>query len=108
LTGVQNTLNILLIDINAKRPATANATFMLFRSLAAAGVVAATLPLIRRIGVGWAATMIAGAWVIASLALWTLWMYGKQWRDQDTFLAKVGPAQAQSLTTATENERQHS
>lgn len=101
LTGVQNMLNMLLIDINGKRPATATATNMLFRSLAAAGVVAATLPLIQRTGVGWTATIIAGVWVIASCALWTLWMYGKKWRDQ------VGKPQAQSPTTAKENNPQY-
>lgn len=81
LTGTQNTLNMLLIDLNAERPAVAIASIALFRSLSGAGVVAATLPVIRCIGVGWAATVIAGFWLTASLALWLVYMYGHQWRE---------------------------
>lgn len=81
LTGAQSTLNMLLIDKHAERPATANAAQQLFKSFAGAGVAAVILPIMARIGAGWTATLIAGFWMAASLLLWIIYAHGQKWRQ---------------------------
>ncbi|KAI5465076.1 putative MFS multidrug transporter [Mariannaea sp. PMI_226] len=81
LTGLQNTLNMLLIDLHAEKPATATAALIFFRALASAGAVAGALPLIEHVGMGWTSTAIAGVWLMASLGLWIVYIYGRQWRN---------------------------
>ncbi|PLN81419.1 major facilitator superfamily domain-containing protein [Aspergillus taichungensis] len=62
MTGTSSTLNLLNIDINAQRPATATAAMNFLRFTCGAGVAAAALPLEGAIGIGWMATLVAGVW----------------------------------------------
>jgi hypothetical protein len=80
VTGSQNTLIALIIDLHSHRPATASASLGLFRSLAGAGVAAAVIPLIEAIGIGWTGTWIAASWLLASLPLWLVYFHGHGWR----------------------------
>lgn len=58
-TGAVNCLSTLVVSCNIKSPATAQAANQLYRCLFGAGAVAAAVPLIDRIGVGWTGTCIA-------------------------------------------------
>ncbi|KAF8855899.1 MFS general substrate transporter [Acephala macrosclerotiorum] len=58
VTGAFSGLNTLVVDINVQTPATAMAASNLFRCLFGAGAVAAAVPLIERIGMGWTGTFV--------------------------------------------------
>lgn len=80
--GVSNTLKMLMVDLHTSRPATATAAMNIFKNLIGAGAVAAALPVIDAVGIGWAGTIIAVLWVIVTPALWTLYLRGHIWRRQ--------------------------
>ncbi|KUJ19089.1 MFS transporter [Mollisia scopiformis] len=82
VTGSFSAINTLVVDINVKTPATATAASNLFRCLFGAGAVAAAVPLIERIGMGWMGTFIAALWLVLSPMLWCVWFYGRGWRDE--------------------------
>ncbi|KAL2866070.1 MFS general substrate transporter [Aspergillus lucknowensis] len=79
-TAAFSSLNTLVVDINPETPATAVAANNLFRCLLGAGAVAVAKPLIDRIGIGWAATFVAGLLVVFSPCLWAVYLRGYRWR----------------------------
>ncbi|OGM40571.1 hypothetical protein ABOM_011056 [Aspergillus bombycis] len=83
-TGVNNSITTLAIDLNAYRPAAAMAAMNTVKHLTAAGAVAAVVPLIDAIGIGWVGTFLAGLWFLASPALWILYWKGQRWRQMET------------------------
>jgi hypothetical protein len=82
--GVNNTIIILAVDLNASRPASTRAAMNLVNHLTSAGAVAAVAPLIDVIGVGWVGVFLAGLMVIASPALWALYFWGQTWREKQS------------------------
>jgi hypothetical protein len=81
-TGAFSSLNTLIIDINVESPATAAAASNLIRCPFGAGAVAAAVPLISRIGMGWACTFVAGIWLAISPMLWVVFRRGHAWREE--------------------------
>lgn len=81
-TGVNNTLSVLVSDLNVTRPASARAVMSMVNWLASAGVSAAIIPLIDAMGMGWLGVLLAGMMVLVSPALWALFFWGKKWRDR--------------------------
>ncbi|KAF7590777.1 hypothetical protein BBP40_002393 [Aspergillus hancockii] len=81
VTGTRNTLFTLIVDLHASRPATATAGVAFFRALSCAGVVAAIVPLLKAIGIGWTVVLIAAVWAVSSSALWVVYLYGHEWRQ---------------------------
>lgn len=82
VTGAFSSLNTLVIDCHIESPATAVAANNLFRCVFGAGAVAAAVPLIDRIGMGWMCTFVAGIWLVFSPMLWAVYKWGYAWRDQ--------------------------
>jgi MFS family permease len=82
VTGAFNSLNTLVVDCNIESPATAVAANNLFRCLFGAGAVAAAVPLIERIGMGWTCTFVAGIWLVFSPLLWAVYKWGYGWREK--------------------------
>lgn len=82
VVGVNSTLAALLIDLHAYRPATAIAGMNMYKFLVGAGAVAAVLPLIKAIGIGFVGTIIAGVWLLASPGLWMIYFHGHAWRKK--------------------------
>ena len=82
VTGAFSSLNTLVVDINIESPATAVAANNLFRCLFGAGSVAAAVPLIERIGMGWTCTFVAGVWCSFSPILWMVFRFGYRWREE--------------------------
>lgn len=80
--GVDTILATLMIDLHAYRPATAMAGMNMYKFLCGAGTVAAVLPLIEVIGIGFVRTIIAGVWLLASPGLWLIYIYGHAWRQK--------------------------
>ncbi|KAI9034970.1 putative MFS multidrug transporter [Aspergillus affinis] len=80
--GVTNTLKMLVMDLHTSRPATATAAMNSFKNLVGAGSVAAALPLINAIGIGWVGTIICFLWLLATPALWILYFKGHVWRQR--------------------------
>ena len=80
IVGMNNMLNTFLVDLHASRPATALAGMNMYKFLVGAGAVAAVLPLIDVIGIGWVGTIVAGMWFLASPGLWMIYVYGHAWR----------------------------
>jgi predicted MFS family arabinose efflux permease len=81
-TSAFNTLSTLVVDVNYQSAATATAANNLFRCLMGAGATAVASPLIKAIGIGWTATVIAGLWVLGSPALWVVFYRGYSWRQE--------------------------
>ena len=81
-TGSFSSLNTLIVDTNRESPATATASSNLFRCLLGAGATAAGTPLIKQIGIGWTGLLITGVWVLASPALYLVYLRGMHWRAQ--------------------------
>ncbi|KAF4216677.1 hypothetical protein CNMCM6457_004913 [Aspergillus fumigatiaffinis] len=81
-SGAFSSVSTLIVDLNRQSPATAVAANNLFRCLLAAGVVAVADPLIKRIGIGWTATLIAFLWVLFSPLLWAVFRRGHRWREE--------------------------
>lgn len=82
VTGAFSSLNTLVVDCNIESPATAVAANNLFRCLFGAGAVAAAVPLIERIGMGWTCTFVAAIWLVFSPLLWAVYKLGYGWREQ--------------------------
>jgi len=81
-TGAFSSLNTLIIDINVESPATAAAANNLVRCPFGAGAVAAAVPLINKIGMGWACTSVAGLWAAITPMLWVVFGSGFRWRQE--------------------------
>ena len=73
-------MQILMIDINPGNAASATAANNLFRCLLGAGSTAVVVPMIERMGVGWAYTFASLVWIALSPCLWLLMKYGPGWR----------------------------
>ncbi|KAF7588377.1 hypothetical protein BBP40_005770 [Aspergillus hancockii] len=80
-TGAFMTISTLIVDIHRQSAATAVAANNLFRCLMAAGATAFAAPLIDRIGIGWTATFIVGVWIVFSMCLWAVYLWGHRWRE---------------------------
>lgn len=78
--GTNSTLTSLLIDIHSKRPATVISSLNLFRFLCGAGIVAAAMPLIEVVGIGWVGTIVGLTLILASPSLWVVYFKGHDWR----------------------------
>lgn len=80
-SGVQQGLNMLVIDTHADTPATATAANNLFRCLVSAGGTAIAPLMIEKIGVGFMGVFISGVWLCFSSCLWLVLFRGKKWRE---------------------------
>lgn len=80
--GINNTLSMLVADLNVTRPASARAVMSMVNWLASAGASAAIIPLINAIGMGWLGMLLGGMMIFVSPALWALYFWGKGWRDK--------------------------
>ncbi|PYH95649.1 MFS general substrate transporter [Aspergillus ellipticus CBS 707.79] len=80
ISGATSTLITLLIDCHVQRPATATASNTMFRCFLGAGAVAAAVPVIDAIGMGWTATLISVMWVVCSVLLWGILLWGHEYR----------------------------
>lgn len=75
-------LQILMVDLNPGNAAAATAANNLFRCLLGAGATAVVLPMINRMGIGWAYTFASLVWIALSPTLWLLMKYGPRWRKE--------------------------
>ena len=73
-------MQILMVDINPGKAASATAANNLFRCLLGAGSTAVVVPMIDKMGVGWAYTFASLVWIALSPCLWLLMKYGPGWR----------------------------
>ncbi|KAJ5525764.1 major facilitator superfamily domain-containing protein [Penicillium frequentans] len=80
VSGATSTLITLMIDCHVDGPATANSANNLFRCCFGAGAVAAAVPLINSIGIGWTSTLIGFVWVAFSPVLWGVYFWGHEYR----------------------------
>lgn len=81
-TGAANTISMLSVDLNASRPASTRAAMNCVNHLVSAASVAAVVPLIDGIGVGWTGVFFAGIMLVSSPALWALYYWGHGWRTK--------------------------
>ena len=75
-------VQILMVDCNPGNAAAATAANNLFRCLLGAGSTAVVVPMIDRMGIGWAYTFSGLVWIAFSPLLWALMKYGPIWRKQ--------------------------
>ena len=75
-------MQILIVDINPGNAASSTAANNLFRCLLGAGSTAVVVPMIERMGVGWAYTFASLVWIALSPTLWLLLKYGPGWRKE--------------------------
>ena len=75
-------MQILMVDINPGNAASATAANNLFRCLLGAGSTAVVVPMIDKMGIGWAYTFASLVWIALSPSLWLLMKYGPGWRKQ--------------------------
>ncbi|PNP55148.1 hypothetical protein THARTR1_04837 [Trichoderma harzianum] len=82
LTACYNSMNLLLVDLYPNSPSTASAANNLTRCLLAAGGSAVIEPMIRKIGTGWAYTIIGVIIIVLSPSLLVVTRYGPVWREE--------------------------
>jgi hypothetical protein len=82
LSGITSTLTTLIIDCHAEQPATTTAATNFFQCLFGAGAIAAAVPLIDRINVGWTGTLLGFLCVSLSPLAWMVFIFGHSWRLQ--------------------------
>ena len=75
-------MQVLMTDINPGKAASSTAANNLFRCLLGAGSTAAVVPMIDKMGVGWAYTFASLVWIALSPTLWLLMKYGPIWRKE--------------------------
>ena len=75
-------MQILIVDINPGNAASSTAATNLFRCLLGAGSTAVVVPMIEKMGVGWAYTFASLVWIALSPTLWLLLKYGPAWRKE--------------------------
>jgi MFS family permease len=81
LSGAFNGLSTLIVDLNRSSAGTATAAMNLARCLMGAGAVAVVIPILEKIGIGWAPVVIAGAWTVFSPIMFLVIKFGPTWRD---------------------------
>lgn len=82
LTGTLISNTALLTDVNGEEVAAVGAATNLTRCLLSAGGVALIGPLIKAVGIGWAATITAGIWLCTGLAFGLVYVKGFEWRKE--------------------------
>jgi multidrug resistance protein len=82
MLGAFNGLSTLVVDLNRDSPGTATAAMNLARCWMGAGGVAAVIPIIDRIGVGWASVVVAGMWLVCSPMVLVVMKLGPRWREE--------------------------
>ncbi|KAJ5408560.1 MFS general substrate transporter [Penicillium cosmopolitanum] len=82
-TGASVGLTGLLLGIHRRRPAMALAAANMARFLCAAGAVAAIIPGIKLIGIGWMGTVVAGIYLMMSGMLWVVYYHGQRMRPSN-------------------------
>lgn len=90
-TSIIGTISTFMVDLFPKKGASATAALNLMRCLMGAGGTASVLPIVNRIGVGWAFTLWAAV-MLAALGLIVLQMArGPKWRRRrDTLNSERG------------------
>lgn len=82
LCGSFNALNTLIVDLNRNSPGGATAAMNLARCWLGAGGVAAVVPLVERVGMGWTGVVVAGIWVVFAPAFLLVMVRGEKWRRE--------------------------
>lgn len=82
MTTTYNSLNILLVDLYPDSPSTASAANNFTRCLMGAGGSAVIEPMISRMGLGWAFTLVGLVVVVASPMLYVVKRWGPVWRER--------------------------
>jgi hypothetical protein len=72
----------LIVDLNRGSPGTATAAMNLVRCWLGAGAVAAVIPLINAIGIGWVSVLVAGVWFVSTPFLLYVVKRGPAWREK--------------------------
>ena len=78
--SIQSVVTTYLVDVFSERSAAAGASLNLARCLFAAGGTSFVMPLIDRVGVGWAFTICVGVQIVALVGLAVQWRYAGRWR----------------------------
>lgn len=82
LTACYNSMNLLLVDLYPNSPSTASAANNLTRCLMSAGGSAVIDPMIRKMGTGWAYTLVGILIIALSPSLLIVTRYGPVWREE--------------------------
>ncbi|KAK3986512.1 itaconate transport protein [Cladorrhinum sp. PSN332] len=82
MIGFNNVANALVLDICPGNAGAAVAAGNLTRCLLGAGASAAIVPMVEKMGSGWAYTLIAGLYVAVSPLLWVIMRKGVKWRSE--------------------------
>ncbi|KAF2670779.1 MFS general substrate transporter [Microthyrium microscopicum] len=82
ISSAFNITNALLIDLHRDKPATATAAVNFVRCLLSAGGVAAIVPLIEKIGAGWAFTFLALLYMSMIPMIFWMMKCGQRWRQE--------------------------
>ncbi|EUC40738.1 hypothetical protein COCMIDRAFT_40972 [Bipolaris oryzae ATCC 44560] len=80
VTGAYNVMNILVVDLNYSKPATAMAANNLVRCTLGAAATVLIHPLLDWVGRGWSFTCVAGAIIAATPLLLVSYRWGLAWR----------------------------
>lgn len=81
-TGAFTVMSTLLIDVYSRSPGTASAANNLVRCFLGAGSSAMILPLINKVGAGWAYTFVGLVLVLSSCPILVIMRLGPRWRSQ--------------------------
>ncbi|KAI8964925.1 MFS general substrate transporter [Daldinia sp. FL1419] len=90
VVGFNNTINVLLVDVNVGSAGAATASNNLTRCLIGAAATAVIGPMINGVGIGWAFTILGLLYIVFSPMLFLILKFGMKWRKEkcDRELAK--------------------
>ena len=82
ISGTFQGLSTLVVDLNRDSPGTATAAMNLARCWLGAGAVAAVIPLLSAIGIGWVSVLVSGIWFLMSPIILLVMKKGPEWRKE--------------------------
>lgn len=82
LIGGTQAINILIVDVNPGLAGTATAAMNISRCLLGAGASAVIIPMVEKMGVGWAFTLIGAIYVLLAPILLLVIRCGPRWRRE--------------------------
>ena len=104
IVGAFNCIGVLIVDLYPMSPATVTAANNLVRCLMGAWGTAVIIPMIERLGRGWAFTVIAALPLVFSPILWVLLIKGGQWREERRLRVEKHEAEKKARESATDVE----
>lgn len=96
-------LQTLIVDLNRSNPSSASAALNLARCWLGAAGVAAVVPMLNAIGIGWVSIFVAGLWAVMSPTVLFVMKRGPRWREEKWLKEEAEEAKSSAVVTQPES-----